>query len=123
MRPLLERLRGARRIEWFAALVLLALLALALTGSRLANPANDGKSDLERRLEGILSRIDGVGQVSVMITVDGEGKPIGAVIVDRELEGVRPALELQAAVRTLLDIDGSRVRVIGRQDSYRGGME
>ena len=64
-----------------------------------------------------------MGQVSVMITVDGEGKPIGAVIVDRELEGVRPALELQAAVRTLLDIDGSRVRVIGRQDSYRGGME
>lgn len=123
MKPLWERLRGARRIEWFAALVLLALLALALTGSRLEWPGEHGGTALEKRLESILSRIDGVGPVSVMISEDGDGNPIGALIVAKALEDVRPALEIQIAVRTLLGIDENRIRVIGGQGSYRGDRE
>ena len=122
MKPLLERLRGARHIEWFAALVLLTLLALALTGGRAAlSPKNQGSS-LERRLEAILSRIDGVGRVSVMIAEDEQGTPVGAVIVAEGLTEVRPALEVQAAVRTLLGIEENRIRVIGRHGSFGGAQ-
>ena len=116
MRPLLEQLRGARRIEWFVALVLLALLILALTGSRLAGSSEDGS--LEQRLERILSSIDGVGEVRVMIAEDGEGRLTGAVIVAKSMKDIRPTLEIQKAVRTLLDIDESRIRVIGALGSY-----
>lgn len=121
MKPLLERLRGARRIEWFAALVLLALLILALTGGGPARPSANVESSLEKRLESILSQIDGVGRASVMISLDEAGRPVSAVIVARGLEDVRPALEIQAAVRTLLGIDAGRIRVIGGQGSFIGG--
>ena len=71
-----DKLRGARRIEIVAALVIAALLGLALLNG-ISGAGQSGGTPLEERLERILSRIDGVGRVSAMITEDGEGGVAG----------------------------------------------
>ena len=80
-----ERLRGARWIELFAALALAALIALLL----LKGGSSGGeveKTELESRVERILSRMEGVGEVSAMITEDEAGGVRGALIVAGELD-------------------------------------
>lgn len=114
---LLERLRGARRIELFAALALAALLALALTGG--FHGKDDGGTDLEGRLERVLSRIDGVGSVSAMVAQDGEGRVTGAVIVADGLEDMRAWLAVQRAVEALIGVEPDRIEIIGK-DGFGG---
>ena len=107
-----DRLRGARRLGLYAGLALAcALLLIAMNGAR--GPGETGKTPLETRVEGVLSQIEGVGAVSVMITEDEEGEIIGAVIVANRLHGLRAALDVQEAVRTLLDIETDRIQIIG----------
>ena len=108
---LAERLRGARRFGWYAALAAASALLLIATRG-VHGPAATQQSPLEARLQAILSRIDGVGSVSVMIAEDADGNVAGAVVVAPELRGVRAYLDVQSAVRTLLGIDLDRIRII-----------
>lgn len=113
MGALRDRLRGARRIEIFAAVALVS--ALALLG--LGGLRTDGPSDrpaLETRLEAMLSEIEGAGRVRVMITEADSGEIVGAVVVARELRDMRAYLDVQSAVRTLLDIELSQIRIIAQ---------
>ena len=114
-----EKLRGARRIEFFAALVIAALLALILAGSRGGGETE--RTELEARLERILSGVDGAGGVRVMINQDGEGRAVGALIVADKLEGVGAYLSLQRGVSTLLGLEPSQIEIIDRDGSF-GGM-
>lgn len=119
MKRLLERLRGARGIEWFAALALAALLALMLL-----KPVSGGGASgtpLERRVERILRRIEGAGRVSAMITQGEDGAVTGAVIVAEGLSDVKTYLRLQRAVSALLDVDADRIEIIGGSDAFGGG--
>ena len=105
-------MRGARRIELVAALVLAALLALMLLcGSN--GPRKALKTPLETRLERILSRIEGVGRVSAMITEDADGNVAGVLIVADGLEDVSAYLRVQRAVLSLLETEADRVEIIG----------
>lgn len=113
-----ERLRGARRIEWFAALALAALLALALP--RGVNAPYAPKTELEERMEDILSRMEGVGPVSVMITEDEDGGVKGVLIVARELEDLATYLRLQRAVAALLEVETDRIEIVGHSGSFGG---
>ena len=114
-----DRLRGARRIELVAALVLAALLALMLlSGSN--GPREALKTPLETRLERILSRIEGVGRVSAMITEDADGNVAGVLIVADGLEDVSAYLRVQRAVLSLLETEADRVEIIGRRGSFGG---
>ena len=110
-KALWERLRAARGVEVLAAVALLALLALILSGGGGGKPASE-KTELEARLERILSLVDGAGDVRAMVTQDGEGSVTGAVIVAGGEANVRTLLDLQSAVTTLLEIDASRVEII-----------
>ena len=114
-----ERLRGARRIELFAALALAALLALALIGSGGGDPPLE-KTELELRVEGILSTLDGVGEVSAMITQEADGSVRGALIVAKDLEDMGVYLRLQRAVAALLEVEADRIEIIGRSGSFGG---
>ncbi len=116
----LERLRGARRIEIFIALLLVALLALALTRGGGA-PSGD-RTDLERRVERILSRVDGAGSVSAMIAQDGEGVATGAVIVADGLNDVATYLRLQRAACALLELEPSQIEIIGPAAGFGGDI-
>lgn len=115
-----ERLRGARGIEILATLAVAALLALALMHGVGRQSATE-RTALEARLESILSDIDGAGDVRAMVTQDGEGRVTGALIVASELDSVKTYLNLQSAVATLLEVDLSRVEIVGRDGCFGGG--
>ena len=67
IKRLLDRLRGARRIELFAALALAALLALMMLDIGRSGDS-EPRTELESRVERILGRVEGAGRVSVMIS-------------------------------------------------------
>lgn len=114
-----EKLRGARRIGIFAAVGTAALVALLLNGT-VAPQNRAGKTLLEQRVERILSRIDGAGSVCVMINEDDSGEIVGAVIVADELRDVESYLRLQGAVCAALNVDLSRVCIIGGRGAFGG---
>ena len=115
MKAFFESLRAARHIELLILIVLLAALSLVvLSGARRETT---GSTDVETRLEKLLGRIEDVGNVDVMISLDADGSPAGAAVVTDSPLSVRATLEIQSAIRALLDIDLDRIRVIGR-----GGM-
>ena len=121
-RGLLERLRGARGVEILLALALVALIALALMRIGGSGGGGSGGTELEVRVERILSAIDGVGRVRAMIAQDAEGNATGALIVADDLSDVATYLSLQSAVTTLLELDSSKVEIIGNSECF-GGME
>lgn len=109
-RALWERLRAAKGAEVLALLALAALLALLLLGNGPKRATEH--TELETRLARILSRVDGAGEVEVMVNEDGEGSVTGAVIVAAGEENVMTYLSLQSAVTTLLKIDADRVEIL-----------
>ena len=117
----MDKLRGARRAELFAALALLALFALLLMGKDGAG-GGPGKTELEARMERILSGIDGAGRVSVMVTEDADGRVAGALVVAEGLEDARTYLNLQSAVAKLLELELDRIEIIGRDGRFGGAI-
>ena len=118
MKALINHLKAARHIEFFAALIVLALIAMLFLNAQ--DTPTESASPLEQRLERLLSSMDGAGRVRVMVTEGDDGHIAGVVVVAEGLDSVRTALEMQSAVKTLLDIDTSRVQIIGRGGSYGG---
>ncbi len=116
-----DRIRGARRVELFAALALAALLLLILLGQK-SPQSEDGRTALEARLERVLSGIDGAGTVRAMVSEDEDGRAMGAVIVAPEAEDVRTYLGLQAAVSKLLALEVERIEIIGRGGRFGGTL-
>ena len=112
MKSFLEALRGARYLEWFLLVALLSTLGLMLLRNTDAQPS--AKLPEEVRLERLLERIDGVGDVDVMIAMDSDGKPSAAAVVAEGLDDICVQLEIQSAIQALLDIDTNRIRVIGK---------
>ena len=107
MRQLGDLLKGARRIEfWIAAAAACALLALALSGG-----TGSGTDSDEARMERILSRIEGAGKVSVMLS-GGEDAPGGAVVAASGADDARVVLELQRAVRALTGLELEKIEIV-----------
>ena len=106
MRRLEEMLRGARRIEfWICAAAVCALLAIALGGT------DSGSDGVEARMERVLSRIEGAGRVTVMLS-GAEGAPEGAVVAAGGAGDVRVMLELQRAVRALTGLELEKIEIV-----------
>ena len=104
-----ERLRGARGLEWLLLLVAVCVAALALTrggGDTAAQP-----TELEARLERVLSAVEGAGEVRAMVAEEG-GTVAGVVIVAAGAEDVGVRLSLMQAARALLDVELDQIEVI-----------
>ena len=112
MKSFLETLRAARYLEWFLLVALLSLMGLMLLNHSGDSPS--GKLPEEARLERLLERIDGVGDVDVMIATDNDGKPTAAAVVANGMDDIGTRLQIQSAIQALLNIDLSRIRVIGK---------
>ena len=109
----MDRLRGARRIELFAALALAALLALMLIDFDRSGDAGEPRTELESRMERVLQRIEGAGRVSTMIAQDDNGAVTGVLVVADGLSDMLTYLRLQRAVSALLDVEADRIEIIG----------
>lgn len=114
MKRFFEILHGARKLEWILLMLLLVLLVAIL----LEAPLQSG-SDIERRLQDILGRIDGAGKVEVLIAENADGAPEGVLVVTDGAEDIAVNIRLQQAVHTLLGLDISRIEVVQRTDPRR----
>lgn len=112
MKSIAEYFHAARHIELFILLLLLSALGLWLIGG--AGGGTSAKTDAEARLERLLERVDGVRDVEVMISTDGEGKPMGVAVVAGGRVELSARLEMQSAIQALMDIDTSRIHIIGK---------
>ena len=68
-------------------------------------------TELEARLERVLSAVDGVGDVRAMVTERGE-EIVGVVVVAEGAEDLRVRLSLMQAARALLEIELDQIEVI-----------
>ena len=108
MKQLFATLKAARWLELtIAAGLICILLVLALSSG-----SGDAASKEEVRMQRILSRIEGAGRVSVMISEDGSGGCAGVVVVASGAEDVGVMLRLQRAVQALTDLDLDRIEIV-----------
>ena len=126
-----EFMRRVRRLQWpmIAALALACILALAAGGERESEPASAG-TELEMRLERVLSAIEGAGSVRVMIREEvraevsafapqQEPSAEGVVIVCEGADDVRVRLALEQAAQALLGVPYSRIQVVKMEGGSR----
>ena len=133
---------GREKVTQWAAL----LLALGLAGSLLFSgswgagvlteqPQDSGAQGdaLETRRAAVLSRLEGAGQVEVVIhyaqtvstsawpqeSAQETGEPVGVVVVAEGADNLRVRLELAQAVQTLLRLEAESVEVFA-MDSRDG---
>lgn len=127
MREIWERLRAVRGIEWLLGIGALALLALTLAGQGTSARTN---ASLEERLCAVLSKVQGAGNVDVIIYTAqdtavtagafGEStqrtieRPSGVVVVADGAGDLQVRIELAQAVKTLLSLPASAVEVLQR---------
>ena len=108
-----DKLRVLRAVWPILIAVLIALALLQWMSPDKETRGSGVESPLESRLEALLSQIDGAGQVRVMVTQSESGEIVGAVVIAGGELSMPAYLSLQSAVRTLLDIDLNRIRIIG----------
>lgn len=114
MKSIIESIRGARYIEVILLVVVICAAALFVFNGSSRQSGNE-KTDLELRLERLLERIEGAGDIEVMIASDESDRPVGvAIVTDRRLN-MRTQLDIQSAVQALLNIELQRIRIIGRE--------
>jgi len=107
----LEKIHGARRLEWLLLLVAVCVLALLFLSTNREASGGAQPTELEARLERVLSAVDGAGDVRAMVT-ERDGAVLGVVIVAEGANEVRVRLSLAQAARALLDTELSRIEVI-----------
>lgn len=91
----------------------LALLCLLFMYSQKED--DPVKTDMEARMERLLSKAEGAGKTSVMINEE-DGKVTGVLIVSEGAENISVRLRIQEAARALLNVDNERVHVIPMED-------
>lgn len=117
----LRRLGGGQGV-WIVGLAILCVLTLAAGGGK-QEAEETASTALERRLERVLSAVEGAGEVRVMIreregeaaTVFSSGQEAGAegvLIVCEGAESLRVRLALEQAAQALLGVDYSRIQVV-----------
>ncbi|MDR3216485.1 MAG: hypothetical protein LBT55_03610 [Clostridiaceae bacterium] len=119
---LVKKIKGIKNIELIVSLVVIAVALLIYAGIKSApakdtaepDSVNTAASEMtveETRLAAVLSRIEGVGKVTVMISKSDDGKPISAVVVAEGAKNPGIKLKLLEAVETALSLPGSAVEI------------
>ena len=97
-------------------LVGILLLVIAIpTGNRKSETAQ--ASELESRLERILSKTEGVGQVDVMISVKEKDLVEGVVVVSEGADNAVVVRNITEIVKALFPVDSHKIKVIKRNQT------
>jgi len=75
-------------------------------------PVKNAFTEEERRIQSILSRIDGAGDVQVMLSSEENGEARGAIVVAPGAERIEVLLKLQQAIHTLTGLELEQIEVI-----------
>lgn len=118
IRRLAAGLRGARHIEWALMAVALSALMLIFAGRAQMDQQSDATA-LERRMEAVLSCIEGAGRVRVLVhpadaaafayADAGEG---GVLVVAEGAGDLRVSMDIQRAVQALLGIEAGQIEIL-----------
>lgn len=109
MKQLMEALKSARKLELFILLAAAAILLVLCMGGGTGGSA---ASVEEKRMERILSSIEGAGRVAVMLSEDGEGRCSGAVVAASGAGDIGVALQLQRAVQALTELELAQIEIV-----------
>lgn len=110
MKKFLEELKGARNIEWILAAMAIVLLLLTYWNGN--SSTGIVQTEQEQRLAAILTRIEGVGDVEVMIS---EEEQKGVLVVAEGANNLGVCLRLQYAIQTLLGTEAIRIEIVPYQ--------
>lgn len=105
MKRLLETLKGARWVEMTLLIILLCILVLAMLGSE-EKTALTGEEQMGR----VLSKIEGAGRVSLMLS--GEGENRGAVVICEGADDIAVMLKLQRSVKALTGLPIEKIEIL-----------
>ena len=105
----MDSLRGARKVEYLALILLIALAVLFWSQNRTSVSASS--TDLELRMESTLSQLAGAGDVRVMIAQTDDGSVTGVLIVAEGADDVGVYLALADAAQTLLGVDAKDIEI------------
>lgn len=109
MKQLFESLKSARKIEILVIAAMICVLLVLYMGD--INPAG-GASEEEKRMQRILSEIEGAGKVSVMIASRDESGISGVVVAASGADNIRVMLELQRTVQTLTGLNLDQIEIV-----------
>ena len=104
-----DALRGARKSELLLILALLCAVTLIMYAPRTDSGVVTG---IERRMEHMLKKINGAGDVQVMITQNTSGETTGVLVVAEGASDIKVKLDILNAVKTLLCIDADKIEII-----------
>ena len=101
------------------------ILLVALLAASLLLATNDQRAEqatalpIESRLQSVLSKVQGAGDVSVLVNSDDAGAIIGVCVLTPHADDVGVVFRLQRAVRTALGIENDRVEILAMEELQR----
>ena len=117
-----NKLLGNKKNQWLILLlvgILLVVIAIPTksdtekdTGFRMTENEDANATEMEKRLESILSQMQGIGEVHVMIAYRQENQVEGVVVVAEGGEQGVIVQKITEVVRALFDVDSHKIKVI-----------
>lgn len=114
-----NKLLGNKKNQWLILLlvgILLVVIAIPTKSGTEEKGVVDSKewstSEMEQRLENILSQMQGIGEVHAMITYKQDNQVEGVVVVAEGGEQGVIVQKITEVVRALFDVDSHKIKVI-----------
>ena len=104
-----------KEVVLFAVLSILLLIGAWLVFSEKTPTSHTASTDTEKRLVAILEKIEGVGEVEVMLSDTEDGEK-GAVIVCEGANDIRVLISVREAAATALGIQQKNVKIYLKKD-------
>lgn len=111
---LFQKLKNIKHIEIIVAVIFAVIIMLIYMSSLDDNKSskNSQGTNLEVRLESILSDIDGAGNVSVLINTSSDETIDGVIVVASGAENIGVRLNILRAVETVLKIPTAQIEIL-----------
>lgn len=106
---------GDKKNKWFILLlvgILLVVISIPTKSNVDTDASYNGGTDVESRLENILSKMQGIGDVQVMITYQEDNQVEGVVVAAEGGGNSVIVRKITEVVQALFDVDSHKIKVI-----------
>lgn len=99
-----------KRTGMIMPLILVCTIGLAFIS--LQTEVGNGTSSTEKKLESVLGKIDGAGDVRLMINTAEDGGIIGVCVLSTRAEDLTASMRIRRAVCTVLGVENERIEIL-----------